>query len=459
MASQNSVSGSQIQDAINYLKQFYSESTELMNVMLKSGPFFGLVTKEMISGGAGNSGGTNSYPNTGQGGYPVPILGSGGASPSQNITSAISNTAAARTYQMQVPIVTTYNTLNIGRQLVMATRNDQGAFQDAVKVESDAALISTANQMAQNMYRNTSGVVGTINSLGVTAAGAIQLSQVTDAVNFQPDMALNAFTVSGGVYTPVQNNPPGSPQAYVISVDRGLGVIYVSTSQGGSGGVPGSWTAGCVLIGDGNSTAQYSDSATNGYGMAEGFLTWIPDLPGLRPAPNLPSTINFLNNQDRSKDVVALAGVVLPQPSETIEDTLIDLCSEVYRVGGGTVDHIFMNPVNHRALEKELTSRRIYMQPSMATNDQGIGFPAIEISTASGPVKIVQDRWAPVNRAFAVELDTWKIIAYDELGFLSYLDGLDFLRTGADSAQARVGIDWNMICKAPGHNGVAVLNS
>ena len=450
-ATNNSVSGTMISDIIGDYKQYYA-GVDLMNEMLKAGPLLSLINQEMdISGQGGNSGNTSPvYPSTSQGGYPVPVMFGGGASPSQQLANAIANSAAPRVVQFQAPIVSTFQTATVNRVAQLASRNGAGAFMTAMDLALDSAFQAISNYTAAALYRNTNGVFGVINNGGVSSQGVVQLTQPTDAINFQVDTCVNAGTISNGVVSLVGGSTP--TQAWVGSLDKSLGTLTLVTTQGGS--TPSTaFSAGQSLFFDG------VVNASTGIGqMIAGVSTWNPDLAYLRPASGQSQQVNSLFGVDRSVDPLALAGQALQVSGESIEDGLIDLVSEIARAGGGEPSHCFMNPVSFRALTKELRSRGRYSLDE-ETGPTGIKVLGITLMADSGPVKIIADRWAPPKRAYCLELKSWKLIGYSKFpGFLEYADGLDWLRTAnGDAVQCRLGGDIQCVNMQPAHSGIGIL--
>ena len=437
------VSGSTISELIGDLKQYYSSEQVINDLMLKNRPLFGLVEKDFeISGQGGNIQGTPSYPTTAQGGYPVPIISSGGASPSQTFANAQTNQQPAVVRQFQVPVVSTFNLATVNRVLQGASRNNTGAFLDAMKLETDAAFQSVSNYTAAALYRNATGSFGQVNSSGVSAGGVIQLTNITDAINFNVNAVLRAAASDGGTL----RNGTG----YVIAVDFSLGTLTVSGSAPvngvpGTGGIPSGWSAGDYLVFDGSENL-----------MIAGLLTYLPNTSQTRPTPGFASNINQLFNVDRSISPQVYAGTWLQAGTESIEEALIDGVSEVCRLGG-MPDMIFMNPVSYRALCKELQSRRHYIT---AEGPTGISYSGITIDGDQGPVKVLSDPWCPPKTAFILTMSTWKMIGYQPFpDFLQYMDGMEYMRVyNADAIEMRCGGDINLTCNAPGWNGVINLN-
>ena len=115
-----------------------------------------------------------------------------------------------------------------------------------------------------------------------------------------------------------------------------------------------------------------------------------------------------------------------------------------------------MNYANLRELEISLGSKVQYVDALEA----GVGFKALSIHGPTGMVKVMADRWCPNNRAYALQMDTWTLKSTTG-GKPAIQDrgGGELIREGsANNYEFRIRFYGNLVCGAPGFNGVVVLS-
>ena len=111
------------------------------------------------------------------------------------------------------------------------------------------------------------------------------------------------------------------------------------------------------------------------------------------------------------------------------------------------------------ALEKSLGSRIVYSNPGPGAN-AAFGFQGIKISGPKGPVTVYQDINCPNGKAYALQLNTWKLRSTGKVPTLYDTDGLTMLRgTTTDDLEVRAYYYAVLGCNAPGWNGVASLTA
>jgi hypothetical protein len=92
-----------------------------------------------------------------------------------------------------------------------------------------------------------------------------------------------------------------------------------------------------------------------------------------------------------------------------------------------------------------------------ARDTADIAFDTVVIAGPKGMVKCFSDANCPRGIAYVLQMDTWCLWTLGPVGFLDD-DGLRMLRdTSTDSYTFRMGYYGNLICDAPGWNGVVVL--
>lgn len=298
---------------------------------------------------------------------------------------------------------------------------------DAIIDASDTAIKSCMDAVHRRIgvavYGDGLGTIATVTSGSSMASATITITDVTQMVNFQVGQVLQ--TATAGVLN--------TGTVTVASLNREGGTITVSEA---------SWNAGIP-------SAAASDTIhTDGdFNLRiKGLDSW------LRPTGS--STPGTLFGVNRNTDVVLLAGQYYDASSTTIEDGLIKI-SQLVAVYGGTVSDVFMNPADLVKLSYSLGSRVRLDEKAMVK----WGFSSMSIVTAAGVFGVHGDPFCPLNRAYALQLDTWKLRSAGAFPrFLNHA-GTDKiqLEVSADAITGRVGGYYQMICDAPAWNGVVKL--
>jgi hypothetical protein len=409
------VAGMSLTDAYPVLKEYY-DSQPVRNLLERTHPFYSMVRKDTDFSG--------KY-------YPQPAQ-YGTSTGSADFNAAQTNQSPALNVEFMVPITTNYTLATVQNAALMASRNDKGAFLNVLKQSINGAMDNAVRRDAWQLFRNGLGTIGRIATGGITS-GVITLASPTDALAFQRNQVVVASSSEGGALR--------AGIGYVISVDVSSGTVVVASSgAGGSAATPSGWAAGDYLYSQGDPNAAI-----------QGLGAWLPAAGStLRPVAG---TAKVFLGVDRSVDPTRLAGTALNLSALDIESALIELISQVKMVGGNP-DYVFTNPVSYRGLQKALQSRHQYTSVTV-TNDAGITFPGIEVDNAI----VLQDSDCPPQTAFALQMDTWKMVSYGKCPqILTYEDGITAFRTANnDSVEGRVGGYRNLVCEAPVRNGTAIL--
>lgn len=362
---------------------------------------------------------------------------------SATFTNAQGNQTAPALASFFVYRVSNYQLVTITNELLMATKDDAGAFIDEAKLNMDTGFRNISNDLAHDLFSDGSGSRGMISSI---STGLITLVDPQTVVQFEVGMSLVAYSVSGSTFTQSTSAAVG----YVIAVNRSAGTVTVSASVGGVAGTPTNWSTSFPYLGVQGDVAFGTISATTSFLKVSGLGAWIPTT-----APGASDAFWGIN---RSADVTRLAGVRFDGTNETIEEALIDGAALVAREGG-MPDMCFINFTSYAALEKSLGSKVMYVDVKHEEAD--IAFAGIRIHAPYGPITVIPDRNCPAQTAYLLQMDTWKFRSLGKAPhILTYgLEGLEGLRVGnADALEIRIGYYGNLICVAPGWNAVVQLS-
>lgn len=418
------------------LKELYVDNQDFMvDLVYRKNPLLALVPKdESPSGLAGKY-------------IPCPVVYGTGQGRSADFGTSQTNQTAPLDVSYFVYRVKNYQTVSITNELLEATKNDAGAFIDAAKLAMDTGIRNLTNDIALGLFSDGSGARGQISAI---SSGVITLTNVTDVVNFEVNMTLVSYSVSGT--TPTQST--AAALGYVIAVNRTAGTVTVAASGiGGSAATPTNWsTTFKYLAVQGDITFASGSLAISSSGALKlaGLQAWLPT--------TAPTAGDSFWGVDRSADPTRLGGVRFDGSSEQIEEALIDASALVAREGGQP-EMCFMNFASYAALIKGLGSKVQYVD--VEHNSAKIAFKGVQVIGDYGPINVVPDRSCPAQTAYLLTMDSWKLRTLNKCPhILTYgMEGLDGIRVyNSDALEVRLGMYGNLICNAPGYNCVVQLS-
>lgn len=314
-----------------------------------------------------------------------------------------------------------YAFANIDNETMEASVGDEGAFMEAATVEVDGAFNTLANRLAAEEFKSGTGSIG---KRGSVSGNVLTLSDPESVVFFEVGQTIQASSGDGsGLRT-------GSVQ--ITGIDRNAGTL---TSGTGWGGIT-SFADGDYLL------------------VAGDFNLKMPGLDGWIPMPGVLTSAAFFG-VDRTQDASRLAGINMNRVGAPIEDACIDLITRMNREGA-KADTIWMNFTNYAALEKALGSKVQYTNPK--SYDAEVYFQGMKFMSPKGPVNVMADRNMFSDRAYALQMNTWKLYSLGPATKIIGGDGLKFLRQAtADGVELRTGGYRVLGCVGPGANGVVQL--
>lgn len=337
----------------------------------------------------------------------------------------LSATEESKIKAFEVTRVKDYGVITIDGELIEASKGHEDAFWRTTTQKIDSIMRATSLSAAISLYRTGFGAIGRISG----AAGAsttLTLTDPQDIVNFAEGQVLvGSATEGGGVLL------NSGASVTVATVNRNAGTMTVSAN------------VNTVWVSDGDYIfvkGDREDAASPTRKKIAGLEDWCP-----QTAPSSTAFFGVNRTADTRLGGCRWDGT---SPLQTIEEALIDGAILVQREGGSP-DHCFMNPKKFGDLIKSLGSKVSYVDLTVGK----IGFRALELFTPAGTIKVVPDRFCPVNRAFLLQMDTWFLGSLGMLPRILKHDGLESLRQASDDGiEIRVGYYGNLVCKAPGWN-------
>ncbi len=350
---------------------------------------------------------------------------------SQNVSSTFSVANAGASQESVDAFLLTrkknYGTFSIANEVIEASAKDPGAFMAALESNVEGALNAISNDINYQLWGTGTGKLSKIKA--ATSPGlTVTLNDPAESVYFEKGMYIYTSTADGGGST--------KTACQITKVNRSTGVLTMAADVSGGGY---SWAASDYIFRSGNYDQVIS-----------GVQAWVPYDD--RTAKLAASFYGVTRNYDDYR----LGGLIY-DGSGTIEEQLTDALVLAGREGAN-VDHIFMNPYDMGSLIKALGSKVQYMQVSADIKEDGnvravVGFDGIQIYTTKGKAKVLADRGVPLGRAFALELNTWKLCSLNKLIRMFDADGLTTLRLSDDDGVSGRFVSYgNLSTNAPGKN-------
>lgn len=331
------------------------------------------------------------------------ISGSSGFS---GLVSSPGNSAVAR-----FALVSTkhYGVVQIDRETILATSNDEGAFVSALDFEIGNAVSELGRDLARQAFGDGTGTLGQVASI---TSHVITLADPASSANFEVGMKLDSFTAMTG-------GSAHDTAIVVTKVDENAGLITVS----------------------GDSATTTNDflfrSASRGNEWA-GLAAWMPT------ATVGGSDSFFSVNRSFSS---RLQGQFLDASGLALQDALNKGAMKVEKQGG-SVTHIFCSFEQYAAIANSEQIQKRYPQPS--AEEAKLGFAGIQVITPYGMAMVYPDRYCPTSKIYMLSMDAWKLVSRENLVHWVNEDGTMILRTTSDdSFQGRLASYSNMLAKNP----------
>jgi hypothetical protein len=319
-----------------------------------------------------------------------------------------------------------YAVASLDNEVMEASASDAGALLEAASTQIDGALDQLKRSLVIALYRSGSGSIGQANA-SVTGT-SLQLKNINDVVNFEVDQILVFSTADGG-------GSVKSGSVSVTAVNRDSGLLTTSAMSAIDGGTGVAANDYIFIIGD------YDQKI-------KGLQAWLPN--------SAPSNTPFFG-VDRSKDVTRLGGIRIDGTNLPIEEALTKAITRLSREGGKPT-HCFLNHAKWEELVNSLGSKVQYVNEQVKAGEAYISFQGVMLHGPKGAVKIIPDANCPSDRAFLLQMDTWKLYSLGKVPRIIDSDGLRLLRQAtADGVEFRCVYYAQLACKAPGRNATVAL--
>jgi len=302
--------------------------------------------------------------------------------------------------------------VEIGDKVIKASRSNVGAFLRDQETEINGLYNGFGDTFSTYLYSNGGQALGS----ATIAAGVLTLVNADDVVNFEVGQILVPSVNDGS--DPAHILIAGAGQGFVIAVNRNAGTVTVSTTSGGAAGTPANWAGTMFLFRDGDFGGSGATRILLGLGA------WIP--------ASDPTSTTF-ENINRTVDVARMSGIRLTTAEITgltLEQRLKRLVTRMRgRNFGPGPDAVFLNPEKWQNVADTLESRG-YREIG---KDAEFGYENLSFKAGGKTVKLYADPFCPVNKAFALKMDTVKLGGLSKIPEVVNGDGLEMLRKVASN--------------------------
>jgi hypothetical protein len=377
----------------------------------------------------------------------IPVVYGGPSGRSADIASLLGSTGPigpTRSAKFTPSIVEDYGATWINELTMKKAMNDRGAFVNARKFEIDNVITQLGESLSHALFRAGDGTVGQGNGSWTITGTVITLSRKADTKFFGIGMHLDFIANSSGAPSGAARALAATYRVAVTAIDEDAGTVTCALDSNGATVTDISayytslantdWIA---PVGDYNSAY-----GTTGAEKIKGLAAWIP-----LAAP----TSTAFWGVDRTVHPTRLAGHRLDDSTAPAEDSIMTL-AEVMRERGARPDTVILSPRQFTKVSKRLNAKVEYQD---AGGHAKYGFSSFGVATSAGILKVVTDSDCPEDRGYILRMDTWKLKHLGGLPEIVSTDGLTMLRRpGLDQVEVRARYYAQLVCTAPGHNGV-----
>lgn len=396
------------------LKEYYSDGG-VKNVSYEvAGTFFAMARKkEDISG---------KYIDA-----PIQIGTANGRS--GNSTVALANKSGGTYKEFHITMVEDFGTTSISRRVAKETRNNRGAYFEAVQREMDNIIQALTRSASIQVMRNGGGARAQLHASTAPSTTTLTLKNIEDAKNFEIGMKVEASSTDG------TSGSLRSGTNTIVGIDEDAG----------------------TLIGSANWTTAITGLVVSDYLFAEGdFGTMIKGLQAWIP-PTAPTAGDNHFGVDRSVHVTMLAGSRVTATTLPIAQAIRNLSSKLGGRGGTQAKTWFSSHAKYNDLVLELGSKQEFMTQGKAF-DAEVYFPGIKVHGAGGAIECYPDHTCLPQYGFLLNMKDIYIGSMGPVPDVFDDDGQTLLRDpGGWSVEYRVDYLGNLVLENTRDQGIADL--
>jgi len=358
--------------------------------------------------------------------HPIQSALGSGMSASASVAFSSSSAASPRFQRWEVDSTRAFCGRLVEGQVIDRTKSSQGSWLRAITTVTDDAYQEFVQNTSISLWGTGSGSLGQIAAGSDVSTTQITLTNVADARKFRIGQILQGDLVDGG-------GTVNAGTATLTKVDPNTGVLTASAAWTSITGA----AVGMYLFGQGNYDSVFA-----------GIPAWIPTV-AKRDAGILSTTFN---NVDRSINPLVLAGHAIAGHGAPKITTIERLGVQISSTGG-TPDICVVSFDDYSDILESLGTRAMIVDQAAYKMPQ-VSFPAVQLATSFGPVKIFADQFVPSNDFWMLSSKTWQFLSMGAYPYTKMHDGLSLRAIeAADSYGYRIIGDGLLYCSSPFDNG------
>lgn len=336
---------------------------------------------------------------------PIPVFYQLPQGTASGFSVAQANAGTTKSVQFDVEAGDYHGVVHIGDKIIMASRNNSGAYLENKEVEIDGLWETAGETYSIHSWGNGGLSLGRIASI---ATNVLTLEEGAMVANFEVGMRLGASANDGATTT---DSLRGSPSySTVTAVSRSLGTVTITASD-----ISG-LAAGDYLFREGD---FFGDQ---GVVIVKGLRTWLS-------ATEAPVALWGVTANTRALDNHRLGGVrvdVNLLAGKSFEERIRILLSQMAgRFKTKKPSHGFMHPEDFETL---VTLMQAKGQRDLERSTTSFGYTSIRVQTAHGDLPIYTDRHCPKGVFWALRLEDFWMSSMGELIHPQTSDGNQILR-------------------------------
>ena len=339
----------------------------------------------------------------------VPVVIGNTPGRSSTFSNAVSAKGSSDARKFVVTPAKDYALATIDNLEIETSKDKKGGIVDMLKLNVDGALDAVANSLSQSLFGDGTGVIGHVSAV---AALVVTLTDIEKIVNFEIGQVI---VTASGTHT-----------GTVAAIDRSAGKFTMA-----AGGTIVTADTNIFVAGDENNKLV-------------GLAGWLPYVA--------PVSGDSFFSLDRSVDVTRLAGVRYDGSAITIEKALLNGAAIARE--GGRPDLCLVNFAKFEELVQVLGAQVRFKDVKGAH----YGFEALTIRGPKGPIKVIADANAPDDYAFMLDMRSWKLASTGPAVHILDRDSKVMRESTTDAYEVRVASYSQLVCDAPGWNGVIKLD-
>jgi hypothetical protein len=326
-----------------------------------------------------------------------------------------------------------FGTVSIGDKVIMASRNNAGAFLDNKTTEIEGLYEAFSNDLALYLFRNGGGSTGRINATYVSG-NVIGLADPRDTFNFEVNEYVQASAGDGTG----ASDAARAGNTFITGVDAVNGTITLSNAAGITGLAANDFLFRLGNIASGGTGAlimhgvQAYITATSAPAALWGVTrsTQVQRLSGCKVAT---ADVNGKGIEER----IQLLGAYMAGRFRAM-------------TSGGSYE-CYLHPEDWQTLTISVQTRGI--RP-LEESDTKFGYEYIDVIAGGKRMKVFADPYCPKGNAFILRMDNWVLGSYGQLVRTLNGDGLTMLRAATtNSFEYRLQGYPEVSCNAPGFSG------